>query len=113
MERFILTQCTWENLPEQVKQIVANSKDKWRAEVIQQSIKYQLRWKGNIIQTLIPNEKLYYEELIKIGFANGMVCNLMKFFRFLTTSPNMIDLSISYCRCSCKRVAFISNEILF
>lgn len=37
------------------------------------SIRHQLRWKTNLIHTVVPDERNYYQEIVRISRLNYMV----------------------------------------
>ncbi len=91
LEKHILTQTIWEDLPESIRKMLGNSRENWKTEVIAYALKYllqfpvltmyicshsryQLRWRDNIlVKSLIGDERLYYQELIRWGILNFSV----------------------------------------
>ena len=84
IERYILkhvAESPFERLPKDVKDILGNSKDKWKVKngflgkenVVLNSIRYQLRWRTNLVRHMFHNEKLYYEQLIKSSLDRQLV----------------------------------------
>eukprot|EP01113_Clastostelium_recurvatum_P032633 TRINITY_DN4219_c0_g1_i6.p1 TRINITY_DN4219_c0_g1~~TRINITY_DN4219_c0_g1_i6.p1 ORF type:complete len:867 (+),score=237.19 TRINITY_DN4219_c0_g1_i6:26-2626(+) len=73
LEKFIVKQIGWDKLPPATKALVENSKAKWKQHVIRYSIKHQLRWKNNLIRTLVADERNYYQEIVRISRLNYML----------------------------------------
>lgn len=73
LARYILQQYSWETLPVEVKRMMANSMETWKQHVIRFSIKQQLRWKQHLVQTFVPNERQYYEGVIRYCRVHHLV----------------------------------------
>jgi hypothetical protein len=72
-EKYILQQYEWESLPVEVKKSLGNSKETWKQNVIRYSIRHQLRWKANLVRTFIPEEKVYYKEIVRFARVHYML----------------------------------------
>ncbi|KAH3745940.1 FAM91 family protein [Pelomyxa schiedti] len=64
LERYVVSQCTWENLPQHIRANVEHNPKRWRAFVIAYSVQHQLPWRTTLVRTMI-DEKAYYEELLQ------------------------------------------------
>eukprot|EP01114_Cavostelium_apophysatum_P023794 TRINITY_DN9078_c0_g1_i1.p1 TRINITY_DN9078_c0_g1~~TRINITY_DN9078_c0_g1_i1.p1 ORF type:complete len:782 (+),score=207.84 TRINITY_DN9078_c0_g1_i1:79-2424(+) len=73
LESFITNQFSWEKLPPHIKKRLDNSKEVWREHVVKYSIKHQLRWKASLVRTMVPDERTYYLEIIRIGKLQFML----------------------------------------
>lgn len=73
LELYIRQQCSWEKLPLNIKKKLDNSKQIWKEKVAAYSIKHQLRWRTNLVKTMVPDEKAYYLEILKYSKNNLMV----------------------------------------
>jgi hypothetical protein len=73
LERYILGEYTWEKLPPNVKKRLENSKEVWREKAVKYSVKHQLRWKTNLVRTMVLDEKTYYTQIVRISRTNFMV----------------------------------------
>lgn len=74
LEKYILQQYSWDNLPHEIKKSMAHSQETWKQNVIQYSIHHQMRWKNNnLIKLFIPNEKSYYKTVLRFSQLHFMV----------------------------------------
>ncbi|GAM20861.1 hypothetical protein SAMD00019534_040360 [Acytostelium subglobosum LB1] len=70
LEKHVLKQQAWDTLPSHAKAILENSPTKWKHFIIKFSIKHQLRWKTNIIRDYVQDERIYYQEIIRLSITN-------------------------------------------
>jgi len=77
LESHIVRQTTWENLPQQAKQLVNNSRDSWDEAVVQYSLRHQLRWRTSLVKSIRTDERAYYEELIRTSRTQLMVLDAL------------------------------------
>ncbi|PRP81899.1 hypothetical protein PROFUN_10607 [Planoprotostelium fungivorum] len=75
LEKYILQQFTWDKLPSAVRKRLENSREVWKekVQVTKYSIKHQLRWKTNIVKQMYPDEKAYYQQILKISRTHFML----------------------------------------
>eukprot|EP01100_Stratorugosa_tubuloviscum_P009482 TRINITY_DN3982_c0_g1_i2.p1 TRINITY_DN3982_c0_g1~~TRINITY_DN3982_c0_g1_i2.p1 ORF type:complete len:732 (-),score=274.06 TRINITY_DN3982_c0_g1_i2:51-2246(-) len=66
-------QTNWENLPSNVKAAVGNTKEGWKQTIIRFSLKHQLSWRNNLVNTFVIDEKQYYSELVRISRNSFML----------------------------------------
>lgn len=75
IEKYIVQQYSWENLPHEIKKSMAHSQETWKQKVIQYSIHHQMRWKtNNLIKLFVTNEKNYYKTVLRFSRLHFMVC---------------------------------------
>ncbi|XP_071964356.1 protein FAM91A1-like [Antedon mediterranea] len=60
-------------LPANVKQTLGNSSKEYEKQVVNFSIKNQLRYRGNLVRQVRKDEKKYYEELLKYSNEHLML----------------------------------------
>jgi hypothetical protein len=65
LEVYIRQHSPWERLPRKIQQGLNNSKEAWQREVIQFSLKNQVRWNEGLVRQYYPDEKKYYELMVK------------------------------------------------
>ena len=73
LEKYILAEYTWEKLPPNAKKRLENSKEVWKEKVVKYSVKHQLRWKTNLVRTMVLDEKAYYSQMVRVSRTNFMV----------------------------------------
>lgn len=71
--RFILQQRSWESLPTNFKKKLENSKEVWKERVVKYSVQHQLRWKTNLVRLMVPDERGYYQQVVKVSRSSFMV----------------------------------------
>jgi hypothetical protein len=110
LERYVLNQTTWENLPDTIKKMMDSSKEKWKEEVSQYCYKYQLRWReNNLLRSIFTDERQYYQEVLRICFEQQSVC----IWLILGFNGLSLDLSLSYCRHYCAGITCDTTKILY
>jgi len=67
LEVYIQQHLSWERLPRKVQQGLNNSKESWQREVIQYSLKNQVRWSEGLVRQHYADEKKYYEQLVRLA----------------------------------------------
>lgn len=75
LDGYILKKMAWDTLPDRTKKYFGGSEKVWRQYIYRYSIQHQLRWRTNLVRSIFPQEKNYYEELIKWSREHYMVCN--------------------------------------
>ncbi|EGC40619.1 hypothetical protein DICPUDRAFT_146568 [Dictyostelium purpureum] len=70
LEKYILNQVQWESLPSHAKLILDQSHTKYKQYVLKYSIKHQLRWDTSLISCFVTDERLYYQEIVRLSVAN-------------------------------------------
>jgi len=73
IEEYIRSKTSWECLPISVQQQLGNSSKEYEKNIVQFSIKNQLRYRGNLVRHIKKDEKRYYEELIDYSRRNLML----------------------------------------
>jgi hypothetical protein len=130
---YIKQHSTFEQLPSNIRQTaLGNSKEVWRQCVYRYSIKHQLRWKTSLVRAFAPDERIYYQDLVKTSRTQLMVHPLLfsSFFfllsSFLLTSPLSLTflsscssatppfsaLSISHFGCVGERTSVHTLQVL-
>jgi hypothetical protein len=119
LEKCILQQCSWEKLPPHLKKfrLLENSKEVWKEYVVKYSVEHQLRWKTNLVRTMVPDEKTYYLQIAKISRMNLMVPLFITNNNFSIQSIPYLThvlaaVPISHQRCVDKRIEDYSFQIL-
>jgi hypothetical protein len=54
----------WDRLPASVKQTLRNSESSYEKAVVDYSIRNQLKHRGNVVRSVVKDEKRYYEKLL-------------------------------------------------
>jgi len=67
LEVYIRQHSPWERLPKKVQQGLNNSKEGWQREVIQFSLRNQLRWSEGLVRQYYSDEKKYYEQVVRMA----------------------------------------------
>lgn len=67
LEVHIRQHSPWERLPKKIQQGLNNSKEAWHREVIQFSLKNQLRWSEGLVRQHYADEKKYYEQVVRMA----------------------------------------------
>ncbi|KAF2071177.1 hypothetical protein CYY_007512 [Polysphondylium violaceum] len=70
LEKYVLNQVTWDSLPSHAKSILDQSQTKWKQYVLKYSIKHQLRWDSSLIRHYVTDERIYYQEIVRLSVAN-------------------------------------------
>ncbi|KYQ90141.1 FAM91 family protein [Tieghemostelium lacteum] len=70
LEKYVLNQVGWDSLPSNAKTILEQSQAKWKQYVLRFSIKHQLRWDSNLIKQFIQDERVYYQEIVRLSVSN-------------------------------------------
>uniref|UniRef100_A0A6A7FY91 Protein FAM91A1-like n=2 Tax=Hirondellea gigas TaxID=1518452 RepID=A0A6A7FY91_9CRUS len=65
IEKHIALNVTFEDLPQNVRQMVGNSEKEYNKQVLDYSIKTQLHYRGNLVSSLVKNERSYYEQVVQ------------------------------------------------
>lgn len=73
MEKSVLQNIPWANLPPAVKQSAGNSMKEYKKYITECSIKNQVRYKGNLVRTAVKSEQSYYEHLMTYSRENLML----------------------------------------
>ncbi|XP_033109586.1 protein FAM91A1-like [Anneissia japonica] len=73
VENCIRNSYQYPKLPANVKQILGNSSKEYEKQVVNFSIKNQLRYRGNLVKQVRKDEKKYYEELLKYSNEHLML----------------------------------------
>ncbi|XP_022174791.1 protein FAM91A1 [Myzus persicae] len=73
MEKCVLQNIPWANLPPSVKQGVGNSLKEYKKCISVYSIRNQVRYKTNLVRTVVRNEQNYYEDLMTYSRENLML----------------------------------------
>ncbi|XP_050526579.1 protein FAM91A1 [Daktulosphaira vitifoliae] len=73
LEKCISQNIPWVKLPNSLKQNVGNSVKEYKKCISTFSIKNQIRYKGNLVKTVIKNEQNYYEDLMTYSRENLML----------------------------------------
>ncbi|XP_025416491.1 protein FAM91A1 isoform X2 [Sipha flava] len=73
MEKCVLQNISWANLPPAIKQSVGNSIKEYKKCISIYSIRNQVRYKGNLVRSVVRNEQNYYEDLMTYSRENLML----------------------------------------
>ncbi|KAM9967095.1 hypothetical protein ACTFIR_007332 [Dictyostelium discoideum] len=70
LEKYINNRVQWDSLPSHAKSILDQSHVKYKQYCLKYSIKHQLRWDTNLISSFVTDERLYYQEIVRLSVAN-------------------------------------------
>lgn len=70
---FISRNCPWNKLPDSAKRLLGNSEKEFEKNVLQYSIKNQLRFRGNLVRTFHRDEKSYYDSVLQYSRSHLML----------------------------------------
>ena len=72
VENYILKKTSWEGISKELRSQLITKKN-WHLVVLNYSLKHQMRWKGNLISSIVPEERNYYIELVRKNMMNYLV----------------------------------------
>eukprot|EP01137_Pigoraptor_chileana_P010755 Opistho-2@60752 len=67
VEAQIRLNCPWSKLPQNVRTMLGNDVSVWELQVVQYSVRNQLRWRQNIVRQACRDERRYYEDMVKFS----------------------------------------------
>ncbi|XP_046858487.1 protein FAM91A1-like [Xenia sp. Carnegie-2017] len=73
LEFHIRNNYPWSKLPPSVKQSLGNNQREWERNVLEFSVKNQLRYKGNLVRHIRKDDKKYYEDLLSYSREHLML----------------------------------------
>lgn len=73
VESFISRNCPWSKLPDSAKRLLGNSEKEYEKNVLQYSIKNQLRFRGNLVRSFHRDEKSYYDSVLQYSRSHLML----------------------------------------
>ncbi|RCN25467.1 hypothetical protein ANCCAN_28820, partial [Ancylostoma caninum] len=73
IEDCIRANIVWQNLPEDIRVLLGNSQREYDKQVLDFSIKTQLRYKGNLVRHVKKSEETYYDMIIKYSESHLML----------------------------------------
>ena len=72
VEQHIQKHTPWDALPSSVRQL-GQTREQYHKAVVQYALKHQWRWRDSLVQKVLPDEREYYEELLKMSSKHLMV----------------------------------------
>jgi len=73
VEPFIRKKCAWSDLPGEVKQQLGNSPKEYDKCIVTFSVRNQLRYKGNLVESVRKDGNKYYNDMIDYSLKNLML----------------------------------------